>query len=207
MSRQQPIRRPQQILRPTSRRLALWFVAGALLLGIGLGLYSRNEVRLSQRSQDSVPDSVPAASAASTPYVGSTNPHSDTTPVRSQIPAPRDSAPATPSSGEALQLAPDHPTPADEPQGSVALADATPDVAGRPFPLSPSVEAACKAPRGDCEDTYEVLQKLASERREPVWAKQMEDLLRENINTVSRESFRSERLSVGPRCVLLRWNR
>lgn len=61
-------------------------------------------------------------------------------------------------------------------------------VVGRPFPVSPSVAASCRAISGGgddaCDSTWEPLKKMAQEPRSSAWAKEMESMLRDHIAQV-----------------------
>ncbi len=69
----------------------------------------------------------------------------------------------------------------------------TPSMAGRPFPVSQSVEASCERLSGRrgtiCDDVYVFLERMAKEPRSPVWAAQMEAKLREHVASSQQGTF------------------
>jgi hypothetical protein len=56
-------------------------------------------------------------------------------------------------------------------------------VIGRPFPMSTSVETACRRLAGTCDEGLQLLSKMVQEPRDAEWAKEMEFKLRDHLLT------------------------
>ncbi len=181
-----------------------WLVPLLVLAGfaIGLGTWVAENERSAEPEQNlargaSVPDDRPAATRV--------RPLPQPAPVSPSTPTPTSSvdvgtstAASTPSNGmqrspRASQAAAESTTP--RPQANEhkrAVSDDAP-VIGPPFPVSPSVEASCKrlsTPASDfCEGAHRLLDKMSRERRDPAWASEMEQKLRDHIATSEPGKF------------------
>lgn len=64
-------------------------------------------------------------------------------------------------------------------------------VVGRPFPLSPSMEAACRVDAAGCAPVLRLLKQFSQQPRDPIWAGKMEAGLRDLVMSEPGYSIRA----------------